>query len=79
MLLSIRESWSQIMAIREARWLLSAVGLLILLLVGFYLFKLFRDIALGDASFGPAESTDCLLYTSPSPRDLSTSRMPSSA
>ena len=24
-------------------------------------------------------STDCLLYTSPSPRDLSTSRMPSSA
>eukprot|EP00831_Metopus_contortus_P083863 TRINITY_DN9384_c0_g1_i2.p2 TRINITY_DN9384_c0_g1~~TRINITY_DN9384_c0_g1_i2.p2 ORF type:complete len:121 (+),score=20.00 TRINITY_DN9384_c0_g1_i2:2-364(+) len=25
------------------------------------------------------EVTDCLLYTSPSPRDLSTSRMPSSA
>ena len=25
------------------------------------------------------EYTDCLLYTSPSPRDLSTSRMPSSA
>jgi len=25
------------------------------------------------------ESLDCLLYTSPSPRDLSTSRMPSSA
>ena len=24
-------------------------------------------------------SADCLLYTSPSPRDLSTSRMPSSA
>ena len=24
-------------------------------------------------------SNDCLLYTSPSPRDLSTSRMPSSA
>ena len=24
-------------------------------------------------------SEDCLLYTSPSPRDLSTSRMPSSA
>ena len=29
---------------------------------------------------GPAVSPpDCLLYTSPSPRDLSTSRMPSSA
>ena len=26
-----------------------------------------------------AEHDDCLLYTSPSPRDLSTSRMPSSA
>ena len=26
-----------------------------------------------------AEIDDCLLYTSPSPRDLSTSRMPSSA
>ena len=31
-------------------------------------------------SFSPAASFDgCLLYTSPSPRDLSTSRMPSSA
>ena len=27
----------------------------------------------------PENSKDCLLYTSPSPRDLSTSRMPSSA
>ena len=27
----------------------------------------------------PSESSSCLLYTSPSPRDLSTSRMPSSA
>ena len=26
-----------------------------------------------------SNSYDCLLYTSPSPRDLSTSRMPSSA
>ena len=28
---------------------------------------------------GPAPASICLLYTSPSPRDLSTSRMPSSA
>ena len=27
----------------------------------------------------PAKDNHCLLYTSPSPRDLSTSRMPSSA
>ena len=28
---------------------------------------------------GARQASDCLLYTSPSPRDLSTSRMPSSA
>jgi len=32
----------------------------------------------GEFSIGPL-TDDCLLYTSPSPRDLSTSRMPSSA
>ena len=33
-----------------------------------------------DSSDGSCEMIkDCLLYTSPSPRDLSTSRMPSSA
>ena len=34
---------------------------------------------LGEGSDGIELSSDCLLYTSPSPRDLSTSRMPSSA
>jgi len=29
--------------------------------------------------FFPSQANGCLLYTSPSPRDLSTSRMPSSA
>ena len=33
----------------------------------------------GHAAEGYARSSGCLLYTSPSPRDLSTSRMPSSA
>ena len=32
-----------------------------------------------DAITALTKSQDCLLYTSPSPRDLSTSRMPSSA
>ena len=38
-------------------------------------------VALGmeDKTAGLAWYTACLLYTSPSPRDLSTSRMPSSA
>ena len=36
-------------------------------------------LAYGNIQAGPWEWTACLLYTSPSPRDLSTSRMPSSA
>ena len=32
-----------------------------------------------ESAVHPVSSTSCLLYTSPSPRDLSTSRMPSSA
>jgi hypothetical protein len=57
---SIREFWDQAMAIREARWLMTAVGLLVLLLVAYYLFKLVRDMALGNTSFGSAESADFL-------------------
>ena len=34
---------------------------------------------LRDSQLGEERVHDCLLYTSPSPRDLSTSRMPSSA
>ena len=41
-------------------------------LVGIAIEKLPRKLS-------SAQSMDCLLYTSPSPRDLSTSRMPSSA
>ena len=33
----------------------------------------------GNGTFDPVWIAGCLLYTSPSPRDLSTSRMPSSA
>ena len=32
-----------------------------------------------DVTYGYSDQGSCLLYTSPSPRDLSTSRMPSSA
>ena len=52
-----------------------------------YLSKLVNDISLGNLTYfnrinersAFAVSLRCLLYTSPSPRDLSTSRMPSSA
>ena len=33
----------------------------------------------GDAGIQNTQPTDCLLYTSPSPRDATLSRMPSSA
>ena len=37
------------------------------------------DIVVSGVPFDGAVTNRCLLYTSPSPRDLSTSRMPSSA
>ena len=42
------------------------------------LMQYFADLIVRQEA-SPTESGDCLLYTSPSPRDLSTSRMPSSA
>ena len=41
--------------------------------------KSLAGIKVGDNISIPGEAISCLLYTSPSPRDLSTSRMPSSA
>ena len=38
-----------------------------------------KDISMEVVGNGIEMARDCLLYTSPSPRDLSTSRMPSSA
>ena len=38
-----------------------------------------RDSGQPMGPLGPSGTRSCLLYTSPSPRDLSTSRMPSSA
>ena len=44
-----------------------------------YLNKYQLDTKVKKAVIGVAAPIACLLYTSPSPRDLSTSRMPSSA
>ena len=41
--------------------------------------ELARALSSGQAQYELDSSWGCLLYTSPSPRDLSTSRMPSSA
>ena len=42
-------------------------------------FDYLADVETNDYTLQIELSEDCLLYTSPSPRDLSTSRMPSSA
>ena len=41
--------------------------------------ELGSDVVYFNVNVTDEESVHCLLYTSPSPRDLSTSRMPSSA
>ena len=64
-----------------------AIVLLPMVVVGAVLFFLLGGTESGKADAGAAARTDvarqiyndCLLYTSPSPRDPKTSRMPSSA
>ena len=69
------------------RWLLRIVaGLMLMIVVGLaayagYATWAWADIPVATLSerYGDDALQVCLLYTSPSPRDLSTSRMPSSA
>ena len=70
-------------------WQIAIVVILVVLLFGRgKISSLMGDVAKGIKSFKKGMASDvtddtepknCLLYTSPSPRDLSTSRMPSSA
>ena len=57
--------------------------LLAVALLGLVLYYTTADVPTPDTEVGTGvtkeDLKDCLLYTSPSPRDLSTSRMPSSA
>ena len=53
-----------------------------LLLSGYHNYKLtgqYNDAIASTVGFVPFEYKTCLLYTSPSPRDVEESRMPSSA
>ena len=49
------------------------------ILLAMYIIYNWADTAIGQIKAMVGVSAPCLLYTSPSPRDLSTSRMPSSA
>ena len=71
-------------ALKRSLEIVKSSPTLFILLLGFGLFPIYtsitdlpfwNDIAMRIMLLGMA----CLLYTSPSPRDLSTSRMPSSA
>ena len=74
---------------REKLWyssilLIGAGGIGAFLSRDLFFFYAFHELALIPTflmigMLGSGERKDCLLYTSPSPRDLSTSRMPSSA
>jgi len=59
--------------------LIMPFGPLLLDLQGFYNFPLQKTFLKSFSQIAQALLWLCLLYTSPSPRDLSTSRMPSSA
>ena len=55
------------------------VGLFVLLGAAAIVFMALKAANLLTLNFDSTYAITCLLYTSPSPRDLSTSRMPSSA
>ncbi len=47
MLEEIREIWTDALEIKEARWIVAFFGLVTCILVGVYVVKKFRDMALG--------------------------------
>ena len=50
MMESIKSTWTQLMEIPEARWIVWGTALVVMMLVGFYVAKKFRDMALGSGS-----------------------------
>lgn len=44
---SINQFWNEVMQIKEARWIVAALGLITCVLVAYYFVKLFRDMAYG--------------------------------
>ena len=65
--------------IEQSMYFLAIVGLLSTVIAAFYYLRIIKIIYFDKEKEKYDEDHSCLLYTSPSPRDLSTSRMPSSA
>ena len=70
--------WMFVSMPEESRMAVIPGGIVFGALWGF-IYWLFNRYWVGRFKFLPITQKSCLLYTSPSPRDLSTSRMPSSA
>ena len=77
---SASEILSQLFLNKELRSrVLTTLGLLLLVRLGIYIPMPGIDRVAFKSFIDQGGQLICLLYTSPSPRDLSTSRMPSSA
>ena len=55
---SLKKYWSELMEIPEAKWIVLIAGLAIVVCSGFYIVKLFRDMALGGSSDPTSYITD---------------------
>ena len=68
--------------VNNKKLLISSVIILVLIVIGVYSYDKYttdKKRQISDNFNAITIDHSCLLYTSPSPRDLSTSRMPSSA
>ena len=74
-LLGMMRAYAYAGVIGSGPWVLSIIGILIIGLVSLSVVSPAEAVT----QFQVTVTYICLLYTSPSPRDLSTSRMPSSA
>ena len=64
---------------RKSTWSIAIIGMLLVTLVLLFYIKGQTSIIESIDQDGDSYDWDCLLYTSPSPRDRTRSRMPSSA
>lgn len=55
---SLKNYWSELMEIPEAKWVVLVTGLAICICAGFYVVKLFRDMAMGNRSDPTSYITD---------------------
>ena len=55
---SLKKYWYELMEIPEAKWIVLVAGLAICVCAGFYIVKLFRDMAMGSGTNPVSHITD---------------------